>query len=67
MLTFKMRINIGEHPLDLGKNSTGADAIKAAKLNPENFLIKRGGRLIPHDEPLKDGDKLELVTVISGG
>jgi len=53
--------------LVLGSRATAHDALKKAGINPEMVLIKRAGEIIPDAELLKDGDKLELLRVVTGG
>ncbi len=62
-----MKVKVNEKFIELGNGSKVVDALNAATINPESVLVKRQNRLIPHDATLKDGDILELVTVISGG
>lgn len=62
-----MEISLNRKSVNLGRDSNVLDALSALKINPETVLVKRGNKLIPHDAPLKDGDILETVTVISGG
>lgn len=62
-----MKIKINDKILEVGKESNVSDALILAKVNPETVLVKKKNKLIPHDALLKDGDVLELVTVISGG
>ena len=42
-------------------------ALKIANILPETVLATRNGELILEDEIIKDGDKIILVDVISGG
>ena len=67
MLSFKMKIIVNGKPVELSKTADVFEALAAVKINPETVLVKKGGCLIPHDQRLKSGDMLELVTVISGG
>ena len=53
--------------LVLGSRATAFDALKKAGINPEIVLIKREGEIIPDAELLNDGDKLELLRVVTGG
>ena len=41
--------------------------MKALKLNSENFVLSKNGEIVLEDEVLKDGDKVKLFPVISGG
>ena len=62
-----MKVKIDERVVQLKNSSNVFDALDALKINPENVLVKKKNQLIPHDALLKDGDSLELITVISGG
>ena len=43
------------------------DLLKQLKLNPEAFIVVRNSEVITEDEILQDQDKIELLSVISGG
>ena len=43
------------------------DALKKSNIVPESVIAIRDGEMIIEDEILKDGDKIKLVAVISGG
>ena len=43
------------------------DALKKSNIVPESVIAIRDGEMITEDEILKDGDKIKLVAVISGG
>lgn len=62
-----MKIIVSGQAIGLKDDSMVFDALEAVKINPETVLVKRQNKLIPHDAKLKDGDILELITVISGG
>ena len=62
-----MKVKINGKKMEIVAGSAVADALKAAKINPETVLVKRNKTLIPQDEPLKENDSLELINVISGG
>ena len=46
---------------------TVAEALKRLGLSPETHLAVRDGVLLNEREPLKNGDVVRLVAVISGG
>lgn len=54
-----------EHPLPAP--ITLADALHLLDLPPELYLAVRNGELISEDTLLEDGDRVQLVSVISGG
>jgi len=41
--------------------------MKELGLSSENFVLSRNGEIVLEDEALKDGDKVKLFPVISGG
>ncbi len=43
------------------------DLLHYLKLNPESFLVVRNSEVITEEEILQDQDKIELLSVISGG
>ncbi len=48
-------------------NSTARDALKKIGIQPESVLVVVNGKLSTDDVILKEGDKVKLVAVISGG
>ncbi len=48
-------------------NSTARDALKRIGIQPESVLVVVNGKLSTDDVILKEGDKVKLVAVISGG
>ena len=52
---------------ELPAGSTAADLVRALDLPTVACLVLRGGAPLPIDEPLEDGDELEVVYVASGG
>lgn len=53
--------------VDLHDGGTGMDLLKALDLPPDMYILSRREEILPEDEPLKDGDDLRLVAVVSGG
>jgi len=49
------------------KGKTVKQLMKALKLPSENFVISKNGEIVLEDERLKDGDRVKLFPVISGG
>ncbi len=43
------------------------DLLNKLKLNPEAFLVIRNDEVLTEDETLHDHDRIELLSVISGG
>ena len=54
-----------EHTLE--GTTTVQQALAELGLSPETHLVVRDGELLNENEPLKDGDVVRLVPVISGG
>ena len=53
--------------VELKKGATAEQAIRALGLLPDAWIPIRGNEPLPLDEPLKDGDELKLISVVSGG
>ncbi len=53
--------------VELGSGATGMDLLKRLDLSPDAHLLLRGDLPIPVDEPLKDGEVVRILAVISGG
>lgn len=41
--------------------------LQELKINPEEVLVIRNGEIITLDEELEDSDKIEVLSVVSGG
>ncbi len=48
-------------------NIAARDALKKIGIEPESVLIVVNGKLTTDDVLLKEGDKVKLVAVVSGG
>ena len=46
---------------------TVKNLLSQLKLNPEAFLVVRNSEVITEEDTLQDQDKIELLSVISGG
>lgn len=57
----------GREQRELPQGSSAADLVRRLGLPTAACLVLRGGVPIPIDEPLADGDELEVVYVASGG
>jgi sulfur carrier protein ThiS len=57
----------GREERELPEGSTAADVVRAVGLPTVACLVLRNGDPIPIDEPIADGDDLEVVYVASGG
>lgn len=53
--------------VDLEGGATGLDLFRRLGLAPDAHLLVRGDTPIPLDEPLREGDRLLVVPVVSGG
>ena len=47
--------------------SSVEDVVRALGLLPDGWVAVRGDTPLPSDEPLRDGDELKLISVVSGG
>ena len=53
--------------IKLDRDATALDLLRKLDLRPDIWIVVRDGKAIPEDAPLKDGDLLRLLSVISGG
>lgn len=53
--------------VELAEGAKVEDAVRALGLLPDGWIAVRGGVPIASDEPLRDGDEVRLVSVVSGG
>ena len=53
--------------IELAQGATGADLLEALGLAPDAHILLRGDRPIPMDEPLEDGERLVVLSAVSGG
>lgn len=56
-----------EREVDLPPGARADDAPKALGIRPELVLVFRDERPLPGDAPLRDGDHLRILRVVSGG
>jgi sulfur carrier protein ThiS len=50
-----------------GKDANVKELLLFLKLNPEVVLIVRKDEVLTLDEPLKDKDRITILSVVSGG
>ena len=56
-----------EETLDLPDGARGFELLKVLGLAPDAHLLVRGGVPIPLDDPLHEGERLRIISVVSGG
>lgn len=56
-----------QRELDLPEGAVADDAPRALGIRPELVLVFRGDRPLPADEPLREGDAIRILRVVSGG
>ena len=68
-----MRVEVELHPagtarsVELPPDARGLDLVRALGLAPDVHVLVRGDRPLPEDEPLRDGEKVRVIGVVSGG
>ena len=68
-----MRVEVELHPagstrsVELPPNAAGLDLVRALGLAPDVHVLVRGDLPIPEDEPLRDGERIRVIGVVSGG
>ncbi|OGS49948.1 MAG: hypothetical protein A3K65_04465 [Euryarchaeota archaeon RBG_16_68_12] len=53
--------------VDLPEGASGIDLVRSLSLAPDAHLLVRGDVPIPIDEPLRDGERVRVISVVSGG
>jgi sulfur carrier protein ThiS len=53
--------------VDVKNGAIGKDLLEKLRLQPDAYIIARKGNPIPLDEELKEGEKISIFQVISGG
>lgn len=56
-----------ERELTLPEGARADDAPRACGIRPELVLVFRDERPIAGDEPLREGDRIRILRVVSGG
>lgn len=56
-----------ERDVELADGALADDAPRAIGIRPEMVLVFRDNEPLPGDAPLRDGDRLRIVRVVSGG
>ena len=65
VITFIMRKR--EIPLEVENTVMVKEALHKLGYSIETHLVIKDGQLLNENEPLRDGDRVKLVPVISGG
>jgi sulfur carrier protein ThiS len=68
----EMRVHVvlparAEREVEVPASSTGIDLVRALGLAPDVHLILRGDLPVPLDAPLREGESLRILGVVSGG
>ncbi len=53
--------------VDLPSGATGFDLLRQLGLAPDAHLVVRDDTPLPLDESLREGEKLRVISVVSGG
>ncbi len=62
-----MRMAKNEEVVEVSDTSTPQDVLDALRLLPDAHIVIRGRMPIPIDEPLIDGETINIIKVASGG
>lgn len=62
-----IEITFRNKKFEVKENMAARDALKKISIDPESVLITVNGKLVTDDVILREGDKVKLVAVISGG
>lgn len=53
--------------IELSDGSNAFDLLKELGLYPDAVLVFRDGKVLPEDECLENGDRIEIMKIASGG
>lgn len=56
-----------EMDVELDEGATIDALLESLDINRETVLVKKRGQISLEEEPLTDGDRVEIITVVSGG
>ena len=56
-----------EESIELAPAAKGLDLLRALRLAPDAHILMRGDGPIPADETLRDGERIRVIGVVSGG
>ena len=66
-----MNITVNSQPQRIEPNMTVADLLEQLKMDPRRVAVEVNRQLVPRtehrDERLRDGDQVEIVTLVGGG
>ena len=66
-----MRVTVNDQPRDLPDGATLAALLDALALSGQRVAFEVNGTIVPRSQrdahPLRDGDRVEVVTAIGGG
>ncbi len=60
-------ITLRDQTYNVASGSTLRHALEKIGVNPDTVLPTRDGELLTDDELVRDGDRIRLIAVISGG
>ena len=60
------RPNVDE-PVTVRDGSTVQDVLRAIQVPPDAVIVMRDDAPLPVDAPVRDGERLRVLTVVSGG
>ena len=53
--------------VELPPDARGLDLVRTLGLAPDVHILVRGDRPLPEDEPLREGERIRVIGVVSGG
>jgi sulfur carrier protein ThiS len=62
-----VKLTLREQEYEAQAGKTLLKTLKEIEIQPQSVIATKEGELITEDEILIDGDKIKLITVISGG
>ncbi len=66
-MIIKVNYEDNNSDVEISENSTVSDVLLKQDIPIEAVVIKKNGETVTEDEPVDNGDKLEVIRVIYGG
>lgn len=70
MTLIKVHVNVfgrEQRTVEVKKGSRIIDVLEKLSLNPVEIVVAKNGEVVPEDDFVSDGDKLDFYSVVSGG
>lgn len=67
LMNIDVKLPEATRTIELSDGSNAFDLLKELGLYPDAVLVFRDGKVLPEDECLENGDRIEIMKIASGG